>query len=202
MMDQHSQTALIIFVRNPILGKVKTRLAKTIGDEKALIVYQLLLNHTHKCTVELPCRKFVYYADAIDEYDLWNSPGYTKRIQQGNDLGDRMKNAFKDLFDQGFKKVGIIGSDCLQLNPDLISAALASLDEYDVVIGPATDGGYYFLGMRFLIPELFQDKNWSTSTVYKETIEEVNKLKLRSHLLVTLCDIDKEADLRQSNIEI
>lgn len=96
------KNALIIFVRNPVLGKVKTRLATGIGDAKALQVYEHLLQHTQQIAKEIPATIFVYYADEIHEDDLWNA--FEKRKQHGGDLGERMQNAFEELFANGFLK--------------------------------------------------------------------------------------------------
>jgi rSAM/selenodomain-associated transferase 1 len=188
--------ALIIFVRNPLLGKVKTRLAATIGDEKTLMLYNHLLQHTHAITENLPVTKFVYYADYINEDDLWNS--FEKRLQQGNDLGERMKNAFAELFDAGFKHICIIGSDCYELNSDILNDAFEKLKTKDVVAGPVTDGGYYILGMKKQVTDFFINKEWSTDTVFSDTLKDSAALNLTQHQLPMLRDIDTEADLRNS----
>lgn len=194
-MSTSNTTALIIFVRNPVLGKVKTRLARDIGDEKALEVYRLLLKHTHDITLPLNCRKFVYYADEVNDHDLWNSPGYTKRQQFGKDLGERMYNSFKDLFGQGFKKVLIIGSDCYQLQTHILEQGMLLLDINSAVMGPALDGGYYLLGLSSFRPELFYNKAWGTGQVASLTIDDFHRLGIPYSLLEKLADVDKAADL-------
>jgi rSAM/selenodomain-associated transferase 1 len=188
-------TALIIFVRHPELGKVKTRLAKVIGDEQALAVYNLLLSHTRQISIPLNCRKFIYYADQVIEHDIWTFPGYTKRQQFGEELGARMSNAFKELFEQGFKRVMIIGSDCYQLQTRLLEQAIDALNDNDVVIGPTFDGGYYLLGSNQYIPELFTEKDWSTDQVATQTISTISQLKMNHSLLEKLHDVDEAADL-------
>lgn len=195
-------TALIIFVRHPELGKVKTRLAKDIGNEKALYVYNLLLGHTRQVTTLLTCQKFVYYTDQVIEHDSWALPGYTKRQQFGDDLGARMSNAFKELFDQGFERVMIIGSDCYQLQTAIVEQAITSLSETDVVIGPTFDGGYYLLGSNHYIPELFIDKAWSTAQVTSQTINTVKNCKLTYTVLPKLHDVDEVADLELNGIRV
>lgn len=203
-MDKNSTltTALIIFVRHPESGKVKTRLAKVIGEAKALAVYKLLLNHTHQITLPLNCSKFVYYADQVAENDLWSSPGYTKKQQLGNNLGERMCSAFQELFDQGFKKALIIGSDCYQLRTELLQEAIQLLETHQVVIGPTFDGGYYLLGSDHFIPGLFAGKAWSTDQVTKQTLEDVNSLGLSCQLLKQLHDVDEAEDLEVNRINI
>ena len=195
-------TALIIFVRNAELGKVKTRLAKVIGKNKALAVYQLLLKHTKQITIPLNCKKFVYYADYVDEHDLWNCIGYTKRQQFGNHLGERMSNAFEELFKQGFQRIIIIGSDCYQLQTELIQEANDLLNTHNVVMGPTFDGGYYLLGMNHFIPELFIGKAWSTGQVAKQTFEDLNQLGLSFTLLKQLHDVDEVTDLEINGIAV
>jgi rSAM/selenodomain-associated transferase 1 len=204
MMDKNSMrdTALIIFVRHPELGKVKTRLAKVIGDDKALTVYKQLLNHTYQITSPLDCRKFVYYAENVMDHDLWSSPGFTKRKQSGGDLGERMRNAFEELFNQGFKKVLIIGSDCYQLQTEILQEAINLTGIKEVVIGPTFDGGYYLLGTDHFVPELFINKIWSTEQVIKQTLEDTKRLSLSHHLLKKLHDVDEAADLEVNQIFI
>lgn len=192
------KNALIIFVRNPVLGKVKTRLAGTIGSEKALLVYQHLLQHTQSITANLPATTFVYYADFINDNDIWN--GYEKRLQSGNDLGQRMKNAFEELFNLGFDNICIIGSDCYELTSEIINEAFKNLYPCKTVIGPASDGGYYLLGMQFPFKDLFSAMEWSTKNVFIETINKINTQSLTCHLLTWLNDIDDENDLRNSSL--
>ena len=118
-----SKNLLLIFTRNPELGNVKTRLAKTIGDEAALAIYKFLLEHTKQVTKNLPCDKAVYYSVKIREHDIWNPTIYQKKAQEGNDLGIRMHNAFQQAFSDGYEKVVIIGSDLPDLTSEHINEA-------------------------------------------------------------------------------
>ena len=188
--------ALIIFVRNPVLGKVKTRLAAGIGDEKALQVYKHLLQHTQSIAKSVSATKFVYYADEINTNDLWN--GFEKKLQHGHDLGERMEHAFQEIFAAGFLKVCIIGSDCFELTTDIIVNAFIGLDNADVVLGPVMDGGYYLLGTNRLIPDFFINKDWSTETVFVYTLKDAAALKISVTQLPLLNDIDTEKDLHNS----
>jgi rSAM/selenodomain-associated transferase 1 len=201
-MTMLSSTALVIFVRNPILGQVKTRLAKDIGDERALAIYLQLLEHTLKITRSLSFRKFIYYADEVSDYDLWSVPGYTKRMQSGTNLGERMLNSFKELFEQGFTRIVIIGSDCLQLQAENLQEAVTLLESNTAVIGPASDGGYYLLGLTKLYPELFVNKPWSTNQVLTKTIDDFNNQGISYALLEELSDIDDITDLEENGISI
>ena len=142
------ENALIIFTRNPELGKCKTRLAKSIGDENALEIYKFLLQHTANVAKEVTADKFVFYSENIIENDIWETSVFNKELQNGLDLGERMQNAFSLLFSKGYKKVLIIGSDLYDLEANLVNNAYKNLNEHDVVIGPAEDGGYYLLGMK------------------------------------------------------
>lgn len=189
--------AIIIFARNPELGKVKTRLAKQIGDELTLQVYTEMLHHTHDITCHLDYDKFVYYSDHINENDLWENDLYEKRLQEGSSLGDRMMISFFELFQQGYAKIVIIGSDCPELTGFIIDDAFEKLHSHDVVIGPSTDGGYYLLGLTHLLPDLFKDKEWSTNKVLVETIKDIVRLKKSSYFLTELSDIDTAEDLHR-----
>jgi hypothetical protein len=190
--------ALIIFIRNPVPGKVKTRLAKTLGEEKALCIYRHLLDHTHRVTQHLACDKFVFYADALEENDLWEEDLYYKKLQSGEDLGRRMKNAFSCLFLSGYHKLLIIGSDCLELTTAIIECGFLQLDKQDIVIGPCPDGGYYLLGMKKDTPAFFEGKTWSTPSVLADTLADCRKCSLTYSLLPELNDIDEEKDIPES----
>lgn len=165
----------MIFTRPPVLGKVKTRLAADIGDEAALKIYNFLLEHTVSVTRELDVVKQVYYSEKIIPNDIWNNDVYEKKLQSGNDLGERMQNAFKDGFSNGFKNIIIIGSDLFDLCREDLEKAFCLLQDCDFVIGPAEDGGYYLLGMKRMLPQLFQHKKWGTPAVFQETVKDLRE---------------------------
>lgn len=189
--------ALIIFARNPVRGKVKTRLAATMGDDKALSIYQSLLEYTVQITQQLPCDRYVFYADGISNNDVWSDDLYLKKNQEGNDLGQRMLHAFDTLFQQGYQKIIIIGTDCFELSSTILLDAFTALDEKEVVIGPSEDGGYYLLGIRQFFPFLFEEKAWSTNTVYSSTVQQLAIQNIRYDTLPILNDIDTEDDWKQ-----
>lgn len=189
---------LIIFYRNPLLGKVKTRLARTLGDSAALNIYHQLVAHTKSITEQVLVDKAVYYSAYIDLQDIWNNDHYQKRLQAGHDLGQRMSNAFKHGFESGYSSICIIGTDCFELEAASIDEAFLALQYSDAVIGPARDGGYYLLGMNAFHPELFANKTWSTSAVYASTIQDFADQGLRYHNLPLLSDVDIEDDLPDS----
>lgn len=185
---------LIILTRNPELGKVKTRLAKGLGNENALAIYKSLLAHTRDVVTKVDCTRRVGYSVKIRTNDYWDGTHFEKFQQEGEDLGIRMQNAFNDAFDQGHSKVLIIGSDLYDLRPKHITEAFDALDQKDVVIGPAQDGGYYLLGLKKMQSEIFYNKDWGTDTVYQKTIDNLKTQTV--YTLETLNDIDYAEDLK------
>ena len=192
-MISNNKNLLLIFTRNPELGKVKTRLAKTIGNKTALEIYKFLLNKTKEVTQNLDCDKAVYYSVKVRENDIWDANIYQKWQQTGEDLGFRMQNAFDNAFKNGYKKVIIVGSHLYDLSSEIIEDAYKKLDNSDVVIGPAEDGGYYLLGMKELQPKIFQNKAWGTASVRKDTLKDLQKVNV--HLLQQLNDVDVIEDI-------
>ncbi len=183
-------------MKNPVKGKVKTRLAKSIGNEKALQIYKMLLHYTGNIVAQLKnCDKAIFYSDFIDKNDMWDKDFYQKYVQDGSDLGERMKNAFAFEFQNKYEKVLIIGTDCHELKTEMLQKAFETLDNNDVVIGPAIDGGYYLLGMKSLHKELFENIPWSTENVLLDSINILKKLQLKYHLLPALSDIDTEDNI-------
>ncbi|MGJ8743754.1 TIGR04282 family arsenosugar biosynthesis glycosyltransferase [Polaribacter sp.] len=188
-----TKNLLLIFTRNPELGKAKTRLAKTVGDETALEIYTFLLQKTRDISSKVTSDKAVYYSVKIRENDIWDANIYQKHQQVGEDLGIRMLNAFKNGFDAGYQKVMIIGSDLYDLSSENIEKAFIELEKNDVVIGPAEDGGYYLLGMNSLQENIFKNKNWGTSSVRKDTLQDLKNKKVK--LLAIKNDIDIYEDI-------
>lgn len=193
--------ALIIFARNEVVGKVKTRLAATIGNEKAFLIYKRLLKHIFHITSALTFQKTVFYSDYIEQQDLWDNAIYGKALQQGADLGEKMKNAFAHVFAEGAKSAVIIGTDCPQLSSKILQKAFAALAHYDIVIGPANDGGYYLLAMKKLYAPLFSGITWSTHLVLAQTLERCKQLNLSFFQLPPLTDVDNEEDLHKVGID-
>ncbi|HZH37785.1 MAG TPA: TIGR04282 family arsenosugar biosynthesis glycosyltransferase [Flavisolibacter sp.] len=191
--------ALIIFARKPEKGKVKTRLAAQIGEEQALTVYIRLLEHTRAVASAYPCDKYVFLTDEVA--DVFWKDFYVERQADG-DLGERMSAAFQLLFDKGYQQVVIIGSDCPVFSINHLNEAFAALYDVDVVIGPATDGGYYLLGMKLLYSELFLNKTWSTDRVLRDTIYSINELQLTFQQLEPLTDVDEATDLPEGWMEV
>lgn len=189
----NASQALLVFQKNADRGKVKTRLAQTVGPDEALRIYELLTAHTHQIIAQVPAQKWLFYSDRY-EATFEEHHDYQIRVQRGDDLGQRMCNAFADVFTADATQALIIGTDCPGLNAEILREAYSALELYDVVAGPAADGGYYLLGMKRLYATLFAGKNWSTATVLADTLNDAQRLGLTTHQLPVLSDIDTEAD--------
>ena len=187
---------LIIFVKNPIPGTVKTRIARTVGPVRAADVYRHLLAHTQEITQPGTWQNIVYYADFVNPDDGWN--GCEKAQQTGHDLGERIANAFRERFAAGAAPVVIIGSDCLEISAAHLMAAFGALEKTDVVIGPATDGGYYLLGMNRMHDFLSEAMPWSQPDLYERTQQAIQQNNLTLHRLPTLSDIDEWSDYERA----
>jgi hypothetical protein len=203
--DLLKMDAVIIFIKNPQLGKVKTRLAATVGNERALEIYHLLMQHTNAITKSLTdVEKYLFYSDFIEEKDMWADTEYHKSVQfSEKDLGLKMASAFLETYQKKHTKVLIIGCDCLELNQNIIFDAYRQLSINEVVIGPAFDGGYYLIGFNFdligkdtedVLKKMFWAKEWSHERVGQEALEACEKMNLNYHLLPTLTDVDEEKD--------
>lgn len=193
-MEKKKNELLLIFTRNPELGKCKTRLAASIGDKAALEVYLQLLKHTESITRNLQCTKEVYFSEDPERDDLWDEKLFSKKLQQGQDLGERMGNAFKTGFKNAYQKIIIIGSDIYDLDTATLQEAFEKLENHDYVLGPAKDGGYYLIGMKRLNESLFINKAWGTSSVLKNTLKDISNDKV--FLLSERNDIDVYEDLK------
>lgn len=193
-----SEKLLIVFVKNILLGKVKTRLAKTIGDFGAFEVYKELVKITESETDRLEnVDVHVYFSDQVIE-SKW--PNKKKFVQSGTNLGERMQHAFQSGFEAGYQKIIGIGSDLPDLNADVMQEGFQALNSSETVFGPAEDGGYYLLGMNKMISCIFEDKEWSTETLLTTTEKELISKGISIKLLSELNDIDTVEDLKNSSI--
>lgn len=189
-----NKSLLLVFSKNPTLGKVKTRLAKTIGKEKALKVYKALLKKTASVLEELEVDIHLYYSDFIEKNDLFSTVATQKKRQTGEQLGERMSNAFRESL-ISYNKVVIIGTDLWTLEIQDIKNAFRALENHAAVLGPSTDGGYYLLGIKEVIPQIFLNKQWGTSSVLPNTLKDLKSIKY--HLLPEKNDIDTFSDLEE-----
>ena len=191
---------LIIFVKNPIEGEVKTRLASSLGEKKALDVYHKLLKITAGAVEDVNAERLVSYSGYIEESDDFDEQRFEKTIQKKGNLGEKMKDAFKSSFENGFNRIVLIGSDCPEISKSLIEEAFNKLNKTDSVIGPSDDGGYYLIGLSRFIPEIFDNVEWSTSSVFSSTIKTLDDVGATYHQLKKLNDIDTESDLNASDL--
>lgn len=198
MMNQ----ALVVFVKNPELGKAKTRIAKDAGDQEALNIYKELLEITKNTITALEIDIHIFYAQNIAENDLWSESNFDRHIQHGHDLGERMLHAFEKLFDEGYQQVVLMGSDCPYINEAHILAAFSELTYHDVCAGPTFDGGYYLIGMKEAHATLFENMEWSVDTVLSESIERAKKQNLSFLLLEKLEDIDHWEDWKKYKMSL
>ncbi len=190
--------ALILFAKFPRPGEVKTRLGKDIGHDQAAMVYRQLAERVFELgerAMAHGIQVFLFYASTADESAVrqWVGRDFHFFPQKGTSLGDRMLSAFETTFTCGAGKAAIIGTDIPDLDDTAVADAFAALDVSDVVIGPATDGGYYLLGMRSPARDLFSGIAWSTENVFRKTVDKITHLGLSLAVLRTLTDIDTAA---------
>ena len=190
---------LIIFTKNAKLGKVKTRLAATIGNEDALHAHKLLVEKTAILLYSILCDKVVYYSNHIEDDDIFSANGFHKHVQFGKDLGQRMQNAFSAEFKQGYTSIVMIGTDCPDLEEENVTQAFELLKSNELVLGPAHDGGYYLIGLSSHRDGLFSGIEWSTSSVLERTLEIAKLAQLSVGILPTKQDIDTFDDLKSSD---
>lgn len=191
-----SKNLLIVFVKNIVLGKVKTRLAKTIGNDAAFSIYSELVAITEKATTKVKADKHIYFSDEVISSKWKNDK---KFVQKGADLGIRMQNAFQNGFDKGYENILLIGSDLPNISEEIIETGFEKLQQNDVVFGPAEDGGYYLIGMSKMNTSIFENKPWSQSDLLAVTLQELEAQNQSVGLIETLNDIDTFEDLIASN---
>jgi len=185
---------LMVFIKNPVRGQVKTRLAKGLGEEFALQIYRNLLNLTLKVTSTLEVDRQVWYSKFIPDQDPWATAGFVPKIQQGDDLGERMYTAFQKNLNKSYSNIIIIGSDSPEITTSYIEKAFELLENCDAVIGPANDGGYFLLGLKQLDKRIFSNKKWSTSSVFSDTIKDFENLGWQWERPPQLMDLDTIKD--------
>lgn len=191
-----SKNLLIVFVKNIILGKVKTRLAKTISDVGAFNIYSELVAITENASQEVDVDRHIYFSDVIIP-SKWKKD--QKFVQQGNNLGERMQNAFQHGFEKGYENIILIGSDLPSISKEIIDTGFKKLNNNDVVFGPAEDGGYYLIGMSKMNTSVFENKPWSQSELLDVTLGELKEQQQKIGQIKTLNDIDTFEDLIASD---
>jgi rSAM/selenodomain-associated transferase 1 len=201
MPAENKDTAIIVFTRFPVEGKVKTRLAKNVGNKFAVSFFRACAEHTFKELLkvkEMGSDLFLFCSveNEIEQLMKWAGNNFKYYSQQGSNLGIKMYNAFNTVFKKGYKKAIIIGTDAPDISTNIMQSAISALDNYSVVIGPANDGGYYLLGFKSKLIDLFSGIEWSTDSVFDNTIEKLNNSEINYFMLDELTDIDTVEDLQ------
>ncbi len=199
-MKDLNKNAIIVFSRYPEEGKVKTRLASSLGNAFAKEFYKICAEHTFNEILKTNnnnTRHFLFYSDENDRNKIkkWTRSKFLLFPQIGLDLGEKMLNAFTSVFKNDVSKIIIIGTDLPDISSDIIDKSFNLLDDCDIVAGPATDGGYYLLGMKKIYEKLFLNLPWSTDKLFEQTLKIINELNLNLSILPELSDIDTEKDL-------
>ena len=189
---------LIVFVKAPRPGTVKTRLAEAIGAVAAAGAYRRLVEELLQNLRPLPKVELCYSPDSAGtEIVPWLREGWRCSKQGAGDLGQRLLAAFERAFADGANQVVVIGSDCPAVTTEDIGNAWRSLSSHDVVLGPAADGGYWLMGLREPHPEPFNNIPWSTPDVLSVTLKRIRRAELNVQLLRELYDVDTERDWRE-----
>lgn len=185
---------MLVFLRPPRIGKVKTRLAATLGDAAALRIYQFLLDHALRTASAIDAQTWLFLSEQ-DPFQA-SEPSWRFQVahQLGGSLGDRMADAFSRTFERGAVHAVLIGTDVPELTADILDEAFHALEDCDMVIGPAEDGGYYLLGLKQCYVQLFEGIPWSTDRVFALTMQRAQALGLKVYTLPKLRDIDVESD--------
>ena len=198
-----SRACLIVFAKTPVRGKVKTRMRPFLSEEDCLRLHCLLLRlwmvrlrdwdlgQMHKALFLTPLGAGRHNPDL----ELDAPPGVIVETQQGSDLGDRLSHAFNHKWNEGFRKIVFIGTDSPALRREDLRAAFEALDASEVVLGPATDGGYYLIGFSARMPILFSRISWGTSQVFRETVQLLETNAIRWQCLRESFDLDTFEDL-------
>jgi uncharacterized protein len=191
---------LVVFTRYPEPGKSKTRLIPALGPEGAADLHRKMCEHTLSWARRMRSRsevsvEFHIDGEGKDRFRKWLGDEVLYRPQGKGSLGARMNRSFQDSFRAGMAKVVIVGTDCPGLCGGLVQEAFLALEENDLVLGPANDGGYYLIGLRKPAEELFKGIPWGTEQVLPRTLRVAQSLGLRTFLLGPLGDVDRPEDL-------
>ncbi|NIS38693.1 glycosyltransferase, partial [Candidatus Saccharibacteria bacterium] len=192
--------ALIIFMKAPRLGKVKTRMQPQLSERQSLGLYKAMgLDLVNQFSDASTYDVMIYFwpPQSEEEMQSWLGDDKIYSPQLGNDLGEKMHQAFTENFNGSYQKVVIIGSDLPTLDETIIQEAFRHLNEHDAVLGPTEDGGYYLIALNKPQPELFKNVRWSSESVLPQTLENADKAGLSVHLLEQRTDIDTYDEVEQ-----
>jgi hypothetical protein len=195
---------LTIFTRYPEPGQTKTRLIGALGEEGAAALQKELTEKTVQKIDQLvktsPVEPVIYFeGGGLASMQNWLGPDRLYRPQGHGNLGEKLKKAFDDAFSAGAQRVVTIGCDCPCLSKEHIGRAFDALYLKDLVLGPATDGGYYLIGIQRPLDTLFEDIPWGTDKVFETTVSLAQQLGLSIEILEELHDVDRPADLEYIN---
>ena len=194
------QRRIIIFTRYPEPRKTKTRLIPALGPQRAADLGREMTHHTLGVVAQVPARlsaasEVCFEGGNAEKIAACFGSGAVYRPQCAGNLGCRMQHAFAQAFSEGTRQTVIIGTDCPGITPELLAEAFHRLVTSDLVLGPASDGGYYLVGLRRPTPQLFTDIPWGSDRVLDETLRRAGELSLNVSLLKVLSDVDRPEDL-------
>jgi rSAM/selenodomain-associated transferase 1 len=188
-------------MKYPEVGKVKLRIAESVGEEAATGLYRCFIQDTLTTvqSLDIPYHIAVHPPESVEQFQQWLGASYQFLQQKGMNLGERLRNGFLTMFQKGYRQVIALASDSPDLPLETVQNAVSSLQTHKVVIGPASDGGYYLIGFSndYFIPEVFEDISWSTETVFQETLSRIESVTNLVNVLPEWSDIDTRSDLMQ-----
>lgn len=194
------QRAVIVFVKSPDRAQVKSRLAESIGEERARTLYRLFVEDLLDTLARQDARLRLCFEprDAEEDISRWLGGRHDLFPQRGENLGEKMSKAFEETFEKGYSRVLLIGSDVPDLTDSVFAEGFSALATHDAVLGPSMDGGYYLVGFRdeTFRPEIFEGIPWSTGAVFNRTLEVFIALGDVVHILPVWRDIDVIEDLK------
>ncbi|MFW8601197.1 TIGR04282 family arsenosugar biosynthesis glycosyltransferase [Desulfobacterota bacterium M19] len=201
LLTYSAEDAIIIFIRSPVPGLVKTRLIPALGAQGAADCQRRMSEQTVRRVRELKRYRTIdiqihYTGGKTEMMAAWLGDDLNYHPQRGNDIGCRMTAAFQQAFAAGSRRIILVGSDCPALTAAILHSALNKLKRLDLVLGPAMDGGYYLIGLNRPCPTLFTEISWGTSKVFAETLKKAEEQSLSIGHTDTLYDIDRPEDLR------
>lgn len=197
-MTAGNNTALIIFSRLPVGHETKTRLAAILSETQRAELHLAMWHDIFTEALKLRSTDIYLYwtgSGDVKDYQEYIPPSFILRKQEGNNLGERMKNALREIFADGYKRAAIIGADIPSVRAGNIERAFDLLNDSDIVIGPSEDGGYWLIGMNKFIPDAFNVSSWGNSSVLSSTSENLTASNIAYSLAETLQDIDTPGDI-------
>jgi rSAM/selenodomain-associated transferase 1 len=200
-MDKVTDNCVLFFVKYPLQGQVKTRLAAELGEEVIVALYKYFVLDVLSTIrrLNVPFRICFHPESAKDKMKGWLGEQYAYIAQEGSNLGQRMKNALAHTFEENYSRAILVGSDSPDLPIDFLIQAMQSLESHHAVIGPSSDGGYYLIGFSkaHFLPDAFDGISWSTENVFQQTIDVLEGHSSNVHILPQWFDVDTPVDLRE-----